>query len=141
MLWADRLAAGVLAPLAMWVLASGLDDLFLDLCSLYYRLVDGWRRRCVSPPIAPGCEQKIALLIPAWREEAIIEQMLYHNIAAVQYSDYEVFIGVYPNDLRTVSRVAECEQKYRRVHRVVCPHDGPTSKADCLNWVYQGILL
>ncbi len=27
------------------------------------------------------------------------------------------------------------------VHEVTVPHDGPTSKADCLNWVYQGIKL
>jgi bacteriophage N4 adsorption protein B len=26
-----------------------------------------------------------------------------------------------------------------RVELVCCPHDGPTNKADCLNWVYQGI--
>ena len=23
----------------------------------------------------------------------------------------------------------------------MCPHDGPTSKADCLNWIYQGMLV
>ena len=23
----------------------------------------------------------------------------------------------------------------------LCPHDGPTSKADCLNWVYQHLVL
>jgi adsorption protein B len=27
------------------------------------------------------------------------------------------------------------------VHLAVCPHDGPTSKADCLNWIYQRMLL
>ncbi|HZS55687.1 MAG TPA: hypothetical protein VFA65_14895, partial [Bryobacteraceae bacterium] len=37
MFWLDRLAAGLLAPLAVWVLASGLDDLFLDLCAIYFR--------------------------------------------------------------------------------------------------------
>src|SRR5262245_39961038 len=26
-----------------------------------------------------------------------------------------------------------------RVHKIVIPHDGPTSNADCLNWVYHGI--
>jgi adsorption protein B len=26
------------------------------------------------------------------------------------------------------------------VHLVIVPHDGPTSKADCLNWVFQGML-
>ena len=26
-----------------------------------------------------------------------------------------------------------------RVHVVVCPHGGPTSKGDCLNWIYRGM--
>ena len=24
---------------------------------------------------------------------------------------------------------------------IVCPHPGPTNKADCLNWVFQGMLV
>jgi adsorption protein B len=139
-LWLDRLVAGMLAPLAMWVLASGLDDLFLDLCAIWFWFRDRRRPRQQLPPRS-GREKKIALLIPAWREDAVIEHMLDHNIAAIQYSNYEIFLGVYPNDLRTLSRVAACERRYERVHRVVCPHDGPTSKADCLNWIYQGLLL
>jgi adsorption protein B len=27
------------------------------------------------------------------------------------------------------------------VHICPCPHDGPTSKADCLNWIYQHLLM
>ena len=30
---------------------------------------------------------------------------------------------------------------FPNVHLSVCPHDGPTSKADCLNWIYQRMLL
>lgn len=32
-------------------------------------------------------------------------------------------------------------KRFTNVHTCVTPHDGPTSKADCLNWVYQHILL
>ena len=151
MLWLDRLVAGMLAPLAVWVLASGLDDLFLDLCYVYFRLADRWRRRGRIPApedrqrslenYATLPENKIALLIPAWREASVIEQMLEHNIAAIRYSDYEIFVGVYPNDIPTLARVLACREKYPRLHHVMCPHDGPTSKADCLNWLYQGALL
>ncbi len=136
----DRLVAGLLVPLAMWVLASGLDDLLQDLLYYWRRL----RRRGGVDKEArpePAAEKRIALMIPAWREEAVIEQMLDHNLAAIRYSHYEVFVGAYPNDLPTLSRLRAAEQKHARVHVVVCPQDGPTSKADCLNWVYQGILL
>ena len=43
MFWLDRLIAEVLAPLAVWVFISGLDDLFLDISYLYLRL-SGRRR-------------------------------------------------------------------------------------------------
>ena len=147
--WLDRLVAGLLAPLAMWVLASGLDDLFLDLCATYFGVSRWWRRRgrglvrdgegVIWPDHRP-VERSIALFIPAWREDAVIEKMLDHNIAAISYSNYQIFLGVYPNDMRTLSRVRASEAKYTRVHHVLCPHDGPTSKADCLNWVYRGML-
>ncbi|MGH9559435.1 MAG: glycosyltransferase family 2 protein, partial [Bryobacteraceae bacterium] len=29
--------------------------------------------------------------------------------------------------------------RFPNVHLVLCPHDGPTSKADCLNWIYQHV--
>ncbi|MEO8053141.1 MAG: glycosyltransferase family 2 protein, partial [Acidobacteriota bacterium] len=30
-------------------------------------------------------------------------------------------------------------ERFSNVHLAVCPHDGPTSKADCLNWIYQHV--
>jgi adsorption protein B len=32
-------------------------------------------------------------------------------------------------------------ERFANVHLVLCPHDGPTSKADCLNWIYQHLCL
>src|SRR5574341_2281204 len=66
--------------------------------------------------------------------------MLEYNIAAIRYSNYEIFVGVYPNDIGTLARVLACEKKHAQVHHVLCPHDGPTSKPDSLNWIYQGVL-
>jgi adsorption protein B len=67
--------------------------------------------------------------------------MIRHNIAAIRYRNYDFFIGAYPNDDRTLDALRELEQRFSNVHLAVCPHDGPTSKADCLNWVYQRMLL
>lgn len=145
MLLLDRLCAGMLVPLAMWVLASGLDDLFLDICWVWFRLRGRFKRgqpTCAgSTAEAAGLpEKRIALLIPAWHEAEVIQQMLEQNIAGIQYSNYEVFVGVYPNDLPTLSRVLAAEKSHGRIHHAVCPHDGPTSKADCLNAIYQAML-
>jgi adsorption protein B len=75
-----------------------------------------------------------------WREHAVIGSMLERNIPATVCHAAEFFVGAYPNDGQTTAAVREACRKFPRVHLVLCPHDGPTSKADCLNWIYQGML-
>jgi adsorption protein B len=137
MIWLDRLIAEVLAPLAVWVFISGLDDLFLDISYLYLRLSD--RRARTSPPtralgkFPDRPQRKIALMIPCWQEHEVIEQMLDHNLSEIDYENYDFWLGVYPNDAATIAKVAASAKKSPRVRHVVCSHDGPTTKADCLN--------
>lgn len=139
--WFEHVVVFSLLPLAVWILLSGIDDLYLDLVAAW-----GWlfRRRLAPPPeeeLARKSQRRIALMIPAWNEHRVIGQMLDHNLGAIRYSNYDVFVGAYPNDDFTVAAVREAEARLPRVHLALCPHDGPTSKADCLNWVYQRMLL
>ncbi len=67
--------------------------------------------------------------------------MLEHNLAASGYDSFDFFIGVYPNDPPTSAAVWEVARRFPNVHVACCPHPGPTSKADCLNWIYQSMLL
>jgi len=142
----DSWVAACLMPLAVWVLASGLDDLVLDVAWLWGWLRGRLRRagHAAWPDRAAlegAPEKRMALFVPLWREDGVIGRMLEHNLAAIDYSSYDVFIGAYPNDRATLEAVQEAERRFERVHLVVCPNDGPTSKADCLNWIYQGMLL
>ncbi len=143
---AERSLCVCLVLLAAWILVSGLDDLFLDFVWLW----DWVRRRLfahgsVVPP--PEAEldrvprRHIAIFVPLWREHDVIGRMLEHNIAAIRYPDYEFFVGAYPNDEPTIVAVREAEARFHNIHLALCPHDGPTSKADCLNWVYQRMQL
>lgn len=142
----DTCVAACLAPLAVWVLASGLDDLAVDLVCLFH-----WLRSRLSGAGHPAwpsraaldgaAEKRVAVFVPLWREHRVIGRMLEHNIAAINYRNYELFLGAYLNDRPTLEAVREAECRFPHVHLVVCPHDGPTSKADCLNWIYQGMLL
>ncbi|HMF74851.1 MAG TPA: glycosyltransferase, partial [Bryobacteraceae bacterium] len=52
-------------------------------------------------------------------------------------SNFDFFLGVYPNDLPTVSAATQLSEGFPNVHVAACPHPGPTSKADCLNWIYR----
>ena len=143
MLWLDRLAAEMLLPLAAWVFASSLDDLFLDVCFFFVWLRSRWRRAPLygfplSPPRAQR-ERKIALAIPCWEEAGVIREMLENNLTAINYGNYEAWVGLYPNDTATIDEVVRCKARFPRIRYVICPHAGPTTKADCLNWIMEGI--
>ncbi len=67
--------------------------------------------------------------------------MLEHNLSVIDYAHFDFFVGAYPNDPATLQTVRGVQAKHHRVHLAVCPHDGPTNKADCLNWTMQHLLL
>jgi adsorption protein B len=124
-----------LVPVAVWIAISGLDDLFITLVGfLTSRLRFPWPS---DADVCRAAERPIAVFVPLWQEHAVIGRMLEHNLAAIQYGNYHFFVGVYPNDVPTVSAVARQARRHPRVHVAICPHDGPTSKGDCLNWIYQ----
>ena len=69
----------------------------------------------------------------------MIARMLEHNLAALRYANYHFFAGAYANDDATQDAVRSVADRFPNVHLAACPHDGPTSKADCLNWIYQHV--
>ncbi|SMP71700.1 glycosyl transferase family protein [Noviherbaspirillum suwonense] len=127
-------------------LISGLDDLFIDICyacrNLYRRLVILPKCNALSEQrLREKEEQWIAIMVPAWDESAVIRPMLENTLRVLDYTNYRIFIGTYPNDLETQREVDLVREGNIQVHRITTPHDGPTNKADCLNWIYQGIHL
>lgn len=123
-----------LVPLACWMTVSGLDDLFIAVVYLVTR----WKRFPwpADEDLERAPERRIAIFVPLWREHRVIGPMLAHNLSAIRYGNYDIFVGVYPNDELTERAVAEAAQRDPRVHLAVCPHPGPTSKGDCLNWIF-----
>ncbi len=134
----DAFVAASLVPLAIAAVISGLDDLVLDVWLAVSRLR---RRPARTPQPQPaGPHKRIAVFVPLWQEHAVIGRMLRHNLETVRYAEYDFFVGAYPNDARTLDAVRQIETESPSVHLMIVPHDGPTSKADCLNWIYQGML-
>jgi adsorption protein B len=142
----DRGVLWLLAPLSAAILVSGLDDLAVDLMWAFTwfkdRLIPSAR---LFPPgerqLDSAPRRRIAILLPLWKEHRVIGEMLEHNLAAIRYDAYDIFAGVYPNDLETGEAVAKLAHRFKNVHLAAVPHDGPTSKADCLNWVFQHLLI
>lgn len=135
----DRQWASALLPVLIWLavylLLSGLDDLALDVVWLF-------AARRSSAPAQPvsGPEKRIAILLPLWKEAGVIERMLDHNLASIRYRNYEILAGVYANDEETRRAVERAAARHPQVRAALVPHDGPTSKADCLNWIYQRLI-
>jgi adsorption protein B len=123
-----------LIPLALWTLMSGLDDLFIVYVWCLPR-----RKRLLptSAALARIPERRIAIFVPLWHEDRVIGQMLRRTLSSVCYEKYDVFAGVYSNDEATASAVREVARDWPRLHVAVVGHDGPTSKGDCLNAIYE----
>ncbi len=142
--WLEWFAAAV----AVIILLSSIDDLVIDAWYWTNRI---WRRLTVLErkdyrPLTPEqlhirAEQPLAIMIPAWLEYDVIAQMLETMVGTLDYRNYRIFVGTYPNDRRTIEEVERMRGRYRQLERVEVPHAGPTCKADCLNWIVQAIVL
>ena len=129
---------------AVLILVSSLDDLLIDLAywwGLLVRFCTFWERAPPQSSLDREPQKLIAIMVPAWQESDVIASMVANTNNTFDYSRYHIFVGVYANDADTRREVEKVRQRFPNVHRAEVPHDGPTSKADCLNWIIQNILL
>ncbi len=136
------------AELALFAAAGfflfAIDDLAVD---ILYFLRSGWRTLGVysrfprafagtlSAPIRPGW---FAVFIPAWDEAAVIAPMLRATLARFDHDDYRLFVGHYRNDPATQAAIDSVRDP--RIVGVEVDADGPTTKADCLNRIYDALI-
>lgn len=128
----------------LWVTAimlfiSGIDDLYMDLLF--------WLQRRKYKKMMPDFnemfdkdEKPVSILLGAWKESAVIGRTLSYAVRNLNYSNYRIFVGVYPNDEDTIRVVQEISKKEPRVIACINPQKGPTTKADNLNSLYAGLL-
>src|SRR6185437_304548 len=135
---------GLIAFTAICFFISGLDDFFFD---IYYWTSEArrvWKYRnnetLTYTKLREMPEQKLAILIPCWHEAGVIEIMLKHNIYSIDYSNYDLFVGVYPNDPTTIAAVKSVEDTTPRVHCIIGETSGPTNKASNLNIIYRHVM-
>ncbi|WP_236654991.1 glycosyl transferase family protein [Burkholderia pyrrocinia] len=130
---------------AIVILVSTLDDLTLDACYWSFEIGRILRRE-KSQTIDIGMlraqeEHHLALMVPAWKEYDVIAKMIENTLATIEYERYVIFVGTYHNDAETTAEVERMVRRYPgRVTRATVMNDGPTCKADCLNWIIEAIL-
>lgn len=128
---------------AVVIFVSSVDDLFVDAWFWLRKIQRRFFMRRYEPlstaAIRSVDEQPIAIMVPAWLEYDVIAMMLESMVSTLEYKNYMIFVGTYRNDDRTKNEVERMRRRYRQLVRVEVPHDGPTCKADCLNWLVQAI--
>jgi adsorption protein B len=140
-----HLAAELALFSAVGFLLFAINDLAVDIIYFGRRL---WRSATVyrrfpktfGRTLAEGeKEQKfIAVFVPAWDESAVIAPMLRATVERLEYRNYRIFVGNYRNDPATAAAIASVRDE--RIESVVVHEDGPTTKADCLNCLYDALI-
>jgi adsorption protein B len=140
----SRVAAELALFAGVGFLLFAVNDLLVDLIYFGRRI---WRSASVYNryPRAfasyyvfnknPGL---IAILVPAWDEASVIASMLKATLNRLDYDDYRIFVGHYRNDPATAAAIASVADD--RVQAVQVEADGPTTKADCLNHLYDALV-
>ena len=132
--------AALFAALGFVVL--GASDLCVDFIWLGLearrRLFGGPRGACAATLAEPARPGRIAVFIPAWDESPVIGAMLTYAQSAFGAADYRLYVGCYPNDPATVAAVWRVSSE--RIRLVIGPAPGPTSKADCLNRLWERMI-
>lgn len=124
----------------MWMIGTVLfcslvmvDDIFVDVLALLsgvkpHRIDPDEFKKMNSIP-----EKKIAIMIANWHEDCVLERMVAGNVNNIEYKNYEILLGVYPNDTATLNAARRAEKKHANVRVIVNMMNGPTSKGQMLN--------
>jgi adsorption protein B len=126
---------------AVFFLVGALDELAVDGVWLWLRLTGRVNTRRIERREVSGrpLAGLAAVLIPAWREDRVIAFTIAHALAAWPQPELRLYVGCYRNDAPTAEAVRRGAGRDPRVRLVVLAHDGPTTKADCLDWLYAAL--
>ena len=125
-------------------LLFGINDLFVD--AIYF-VRRWWRSMTIYRRHRPAYASYwvfkdkpgfIAILVPAWDEASVIAAMLKTTLGRLDYPNYRIFVGHYRNDPATAAAIASVVDP--RIQAVQVEADGPTTKADCLNHLYDSLI-
>lgn len=127
--------------IAVGFVIFSIDDIFFDFVYLFRGRKKIAGEKVPIDQLEDIPPKLLALMVAAWHEDNVLESVIDHMIATIQYprSMYHIFLGVYPNDIATKEAASWLEEKYDNVHVIVNKQEGPTCKADNLNWMIKKI--
>lgn len=130
----------VLLFVAFWFIVGALDDIGIDVCWGWLKLTG--RARDDSLPTGAGDAPlfgRAAVLIAAWQEAEVIGDTVRHALGVWRQEAVTLYLGCYCNDAATIAEVSTAAGDDPRIRLLVSGRPGPTTKADCLNRIYQAL--
>jgi adsorption protein B len=127
----------------VFFLIGALDDLAVDGLWLLLRANGAGKtpRRSRMALQNRPLSGPVAVLIPAWREAAVIGQTIRHLLDTWLQPHLRLYVGCYRNDPATLGAAIAAARRDPRLRLVILDRDGPTTKADCLNRLYAALTL
>ena len=139
--WLALVERELLLFAAVFFLIGALDELAMDFAWLWLRMTGRGRTARIDrgEHLGRPLAGRAALLIPAWREACVIGDTIAHALVAWPQDELRIYVGCYRNDPSTARAIMAGAGADPRVRLVLHDRDGPTTKADCLNRLYQAL--
>lgn len=141
----DVLQKEMLLFASLCFLIGAIDDMVFDGLWIFYRLkrrlfvYSRYRRATVETLGDATPDGRLAIFVPAWNEAPVIGAMLERCLRHWRAGAYRIYVGCYPNDQATIAAVAAAAAGSRELRLVICRQNGPTTKADCLNHLWDAL--
>ena len=125
----------------VFFLIGAADEFAVDLIYFYKRWCGELRTLTLSTRDLPHRQLSglAVVMIPAWREDKVIGHTVAHALSAWPHDDLRIYVGCYANDSATLEAAMRAANGDPRLRIVVNAKHGPTSKADCLNRIYEAM--
>lgn len=137
--WLALLQHELLLFAGIFFLLGAVDDLAIDVSWMWLKLTG----RAKTPVIDRGEFQRASLhgapavLIPAWNEAQVIGDTIAQALGNWPQESLRLYVGCYRNDSATIDAAMAAANADPRLRIVIHDRDGPSTKADCLNRLYE----
>lgn len=125
----------------VFFLIGAVDDFAVDLSWLWLKVTGRARTAIVDrqelqmKPLG----QPVAVFIPAWQEAEVLPATIRHLLGVWTQDNLRVYLGIYRNDPETLGAAIAAAKGDRRLRVVIHDCLGPSTKADCLNRLYEAM--
>ena len=139
--WLEFVEHELLLFAGVFFLIGAIDEIGVDLAYVWLRLTGRVRTPSANSDdlIGHRLAGRAAVFIAAWDESHVIEHTLRHALDSWRDPALRIYVGCYRNDAATLMAAQAGCGSDGRVRLVIHDRDGPTSKADCLNRLYQAM--